>query len=521
MNPYILLPLAGLLMIGIGFLLGWTIKKARIRDFVAEAKLDAERILENARLEGENLKKEKLIEAQDELHRLQQKKETEWRNKRADLSSLEEKLNNRDVQLNRREELVARKDSTLEGLAVELQDREHTLRNKETRLGRLVDEQNSKLEQIAGLSRAEARQQLLDNLLATVRKEAAQTLNEIVEEARQSAHLKAKETVVAAIQQSAADHSVETTVSIVTLPSDDMKGRIIGREGRNIRAFEMTTGIDVIVDDTPEVVILSGFDPIRREIAKLSLEKLIADGRIHPARIEDVVNKTREEFDDILLETGEAVLMDLSLSGFADDLVRLFGRMKYFTSYGQNLLQHSVEVARLASLIAAELELDSNLAKRAGFLHDIGKVVQGRFDENHTDIGRELLRKHKESQTIIDAISEHHAEGKAIALLSAIVHAANAISMSRPGARKDSLEGFIRRQRKLEDIALSFDGVDRVFAVQAGREVRVMVDFEKVNDAMSQQLAHDIAKKLEKDLDYPGQIKIMLIREFRAAGIAK
>jgi ribonuclease Y len=237
--------------------------------------------------------------------------------------------------------------------------------------------------------------------------------------------------------------------------------------------------------------------------------------------IEDVVNKTREEFDDILLETGEAVLMDLSLSGFADDLVRLFGRMKYFTSYGQNLLQHSVEVARLASLIAAELELDSNLAKRAGFLHDIGKVVQGRFDENHTDIGRELLRKHKESQTIIDAISEHHAEGKAIALLSAIVNAANAISMSRPGARKDSLEGFIRRQRKLEDIALSFDGVDRVFAVQAGREVRVMVDFEKVNDAMSQQLAHDIAKKLEKDLDYPGQIKIMLIREFRAAGIAK
>ena len=520
MTFYIILALAAVVTLIVGFAIGWKFKSERLKDFIAEAQAQAQKIIENAELEGETLKKEKVIAGQDELYEKRQALEKEIKQQKSEVNRYEEEIAEREVQLERKSDLITKKEKNLEELTVTLNEKEEVIVNKETRLQRLIDEQNENLEKIAGLTREKARQMLLDNLISAVKKEAAQTLHEIREEASQNANRKAKEIIVSAIQESAADHSVETTVSIVKLPTDDMKGRIIGREGRNIRAFEITTGIDVIVDDTPEIVILSGFDPIRREVAKLSLEKLIADGRIHPARIEDVVTKTREEFEDLLLESGEEVLMDLNLSGFSNEIIKLIGKMKYFTSYGQNILQHSIEVAKLSSLMAAELGLETNLAKRAGLLHDIGKVVQGRIDDDHMEVGRELLKKNNGNPIVINAVESHHVGEKPISLIAALVNAADSISLSRPGARKESLEGYIKRLNKLEGIALDFEGVDRAFAIQAGREIRVMVDFEKVDDVMSQQLARDIAGRLEKELEYPGQIKIMLIREYRAAGKA-
>ena len=521
MSIYIVLAIVIVVVLIIGFGLGWKFKSERLKDFIAEAQSQAQKILENAEFEGNTLKKEKIIAGQDELYEKRQVLEKEIKQQKSEINRYEEEIADREVQLDRKSDLITKKEKNIEELTVTLNEKEEVIVNKETRLQRLIDEQNESLEKIAGLTREKARQMLLDNLINAVKKEAAQTLHEIREEASQIANRKAKEIIVSAIQESAADHSVETTVSIVKLPTDDMKGRIIGREGRNIRAFEITTGIDVIVDDTPEIVILSGFDPIRREVAKLSLEKLIADGRIHPARIEDVVTKTREDFEDLLIESGEEVLMDLNLAGFSNEIVKLIGKMKYFTSYGQNILQHSIEVAKLTSLMAAELGLDTNLAKRSGLLHDIGKVMQGRIDDNHMDIGRELLKRNNENPVVINAVASHHEDEKPISLIAALVNAADAISLSRPGARKESLESYVKRLNKLEGIALDFEGVDRAFAIQAGREVRVMVDFEKVDDIMSQQLARDIAGRLEKELEYPGQIKIMLIREYRAAGVAK
>ncbi len=521
MTLYLILGLSGIVLLLAGFFIGWRIKSTQIEDYVAEAKDQAERILKNASLEGENLKKEKIIEGQDEIYQKKQKFEDEIRQMKAALKEREVRFSEREIQLDRKSDLLSKKEKNLDSLAREMLEKETALQNREQRLQKLMDEHNEALEKIAQLSREEARKMLMDNLVTSVKKEAAQMLYEIREEAKQTAFAKAKEIIVSAIQESATDHSVETTVSIIQLPSDDMKGRIIGREGRNIRAFEITTGVDVIVDDTPEIVILSAFDPVRREVAKISLEKLVADGRIHPARIEDVVNKTREELNEYMMETGEEVLMELNLSGFSDEIVRLIGKMKYFTSYGQNVLQHSKEVAKLSSLMAAELNMDTNLAKRAGLLHDIGKVIQGRLDEDHVSLGKELLKKYNESETVLEAISAHHTPDKPVSLLAALVNAADSISLSRPGARKESLENFIKRLKTMEEIAVSFEGVGRAFAIQAGREIRVMVDFEKIDDMMSQQLARDIAARLEKELEYPGQIKVMVIREYRASGLAK
>lgn len=521
MSIYIITIAIAVTTSALGIFLGWKLKNNRIKDYVSEARQQAEKILENANSEGETLKKEKIIEGQDELYQKRQGLEEEFRKRKTEIHRLEDEVSEKEVQLERKSDIIAKEEKNLAEISHTLSEKEEVLVNKEKRVQKLLDEQNANLEKIAGLTKEEARKMLLDNLINSVKKEAAQTLSEIREEATKTAKNKAKEIVVSAIQESAADHSVETTVSIVRLPNDDMKGRIIGREGRNIRAFEISTGIDVIVDDTPEIVILSGFDPIRREVAKTSLEKLIADGRIHPARIEDVVAKTWEEFDDILLESGEEVLINLNISGFSDEIVRLIGKMKYFTSYGQNLLQHSIEVAKLSSLMASEIGLEANLAKRAGLLHDLGKVVGGRIDDNHMEIGREILKKNNENPIVINAVAQHHEQEKPVSLIASLINAADAISLSRPGARKESLETYISRLSKLEEIALGFEGVDRAYAIQAGREVRVMVDFEKVNDVLSQQLARDIATRLEKELEYPGQIKISLIREFRAVGVAK
>lgn len=521
MSIYIITIAIAVTASALGIFLGWKLKNNRIKDYVSEARQQAEKILENANSEGETLKKEKIIEGQDELYQKRQGLEEEFRKRKNEIHRLEDEVSEKEVQLERKSDIIAKEEKNLAEISQTLSEKEEVLVNKEKRVQKLLDEQNANLEKIAGLTKEEARKMLLDNLINSVKKEAAHTLNEIREEATKGAKNKAKEIVVSAIQESAADHSVETTVSIVRLPNDDMKGRIIGREGRNIRAFEISTGIDVIVDDTPEIVILSGFDPIRREVAKTSLEKLIADGRIHPARIEDVVAKTWAEFDDILLESGEEVLINLNISGFSDEIVRLIGKMKYFTSYGQNLLQHSIEVAKLSSLMASEIGLEANLAKRAGLLHDLGKVVAGRIDDNHMEIGREILKKNNENPIVINAVAQHHEQDKPVSLIASLINAADAISLSRPGARKESLETYISRLSKLEEIALGFEGVDRAYAIQAGREVRVMVDFEKVNDVLSQQLARDIATRLEKELEYPGQIKISLIREFRAVGVAK
>jgi ribonuclease Y len=511
----------GVAIAAIFFVIGWSIKSAKVKDFVAEAKEQADRIMQNANLEAESLKKEKMVEGQDEIYQLRQKSDEEVRSQKKELNEYEKKLSEKEIELDSRQDNLQKNERLTNEKQRLVEDKERQLSFKENRLDKLIDEQNSKLENIAGMTREEAKQRLMDNLVEDVKKEAAQTLYDIREEARKNANQAAKEIMVSAIQESAVDHAVETTVSIIKLPNDDMKGRIIGREGRNIRAFELNTGIDIIVDDTPEIVILSGFDPVRREVAKLSLEKLIADGRIHPSRIEDVVARAWEEMDEHILHTGEEMLLELSLATLPTEIIKLIGKMKYFTSYGQNLLQHSKEVAKLAALMATELELDSGLAKRAGLLHSIGKVMQGRLDDNHVEIGKELLRKHNFNPVVIDAVSHYKENDKPMSLIGALVNAAVTISCSRPGARKDSLESFIKRLQKLEAIAMDFDGVHKVHAIQAGREIRIMVDFEKINDQRVQQMAKDIAAKLEKELDYPGQIKVMIIREFRASGIAK
>lgn len=384
-----------------------------------------------------------------------------------------------------------------------------------------ADELVQKLEILAGLTRQEARDALLAQMAEEARLEAASLVKEIRDEAKLRATREAKQIVLTAIQRTAATHAIENTVSVVALPSEDMKGRIIGKEGRNIRSFEMATGLEVIVDDTPEAVILSGFDPVRREIGRIALGKLIADGRIHPARIEEVVEKVRADMEEELVETGEKTAVELNLAGFHPDVIRMIGRMKYRTSYGQNLLAHSVETARLASLMAAELGLDAARARRAGLLHDIGKVVEEEIEQPHAIVGMDLLARYKEHPEILNAVGAHHDEIEMTGLLSPLVQAADAISGARPGARREALDAYIKRLSQLEQTALSFRGVERAYAIQAGREVRVLVNHTLVTDALAEQLAHDISKKIETEMQYPGQVRVTVIREVRSVAIAK
>ncbi|MEW6062619.1 MAG: ribonuclease Y, partial [Bacteroidota bacterium] len=385
----------------------------------------------------------------------------------------------------------------------------------------MIAEENIRLERASGMSREEARKLLLDNLLDSVKTEAAQTLKEIRDRAKEEAKKEAQKIIVQAIQRSAADHAVETTVSVLQIQSDEMKGRIIGREGRNIRAFEAATGVDVIVDDTPEAVILSGFDAFRREVARISLERLIADGRIHPARIEEVVEKVKSELEEEIKRVGENALLEVGLPGAHIELVKYIGKMKYRTSYGQNLLQHSIEVAYLCGIMAAELGLDVNLAKRAGLLHDIGKTADRSIEGPHAIIGLEMAKKYSEHPIVVNAIGSHHDDIPMEHPIAALVQAADAISGARPGARRESVEGYVKRLEKLEEIAKSFKGVQTTYAIQAGREIRVIVEHDKVDDAMADQLAQDIARKIQQEMEYPGQIKVVVIREVRAVSFAK
>ena len=484
-----------------------------LRKLIAEAKIrsaeqEARRIVEEARREAESKAKEALLEAKEEALRLRREAEREIREQRADLQRLERRLVQREEALDRRADQLERRERAI-------QQQEQELAQRAEEVNALIGEQRQALERIAGLTAEEARQRLLEQIEADVREDALARIRKIEREAREEAERRAREILALAIQRTAADHTAEVTVSVVPLPSDEMKGRIIGREGRNIRALEALTGVDLIIDDTPEAVTLSSFDPVRREVAKIALEKLMSDGRIHPARIEEMVEKAQRELEERIVQEGERAALEAGVHGLHPDLVKLLGRLKFRTSYGQNVLQHSVEVALLAGELAAQLGADAALARRAGLLHDIGKALTHEVQGTHTQIGVDIARRYHEPPQVINAILYHHGEEEAKYVESVLVAAADAISGSRPGARKESVEAYIQRLKALEQLAQSFPGVEKAYAIQAGREIRVIVRSQEVDDLTAYRIAQDMARKIEQDLEYPGQIKVTVLRETR------
>ncbi|HET6568256.1 MAG TPA: ribonuclease Y [Rhodothermales bacterium] len=551
----------------VAFVLGFFVDRSFLsrmgRSRLAQAHAEAERLLAEARQEAQSFRHEHIEKAEAEIARRKEELEREHVETKRDLRRTHHKLEQKQAKINRRTQRVNEREAVLTKAADALdvlrkeadqhrreaelmrrnverlhedagarqqQAEQHEQEQAELRLRldtqrekleEMIQEQVRKLEQVSGLTQREAREALREQFLQEVKLEAAGQVKEIRDEAKLTANRQARKIILTAIQRTAAAHAIENTVSVVNIQSDEMKGRIIGREGRNIRAFEAATGIEVIVDDTPEAVILSGFDPVRREVARLSLLKLVQDGRIHPARIEEVVEKLRQEIEEEIVETGERTIIDMGLHGLHPELVRLVGRMRFRTSYGQNLLSHSIETARIASLIAAELDLDATMARRAGLLHDIGKVVEEEIESPHAIVGMELCRKYKEHPDICNAVGAHHDEIEMTTLIAPIVQAADAISGARPGARREALEGYIKRLEKLEALAGSFEGVERVYAIQAGREIRVLVNHELVSDASAELLAMEISKKIQNEMQYPGQIKVTVIREVRSVSYAK
>jgi len=503
------------------FFVGWIVSTKVGQGKVANAEKLAEKIVSEAEKEASALKNQKTLEAKDEWYKQKQQFEKETYHKRQDIDRQRRKLEKRSLELDRRLEHLNKREGEIKSSEQSIKDRTVNLQKRQSELDEIIETQNRKLEKISGMSNEEALRELKENLLTKAKQEAASEVKDIKDNARLTANKEAKEIIISAIQRTAADHSVETTVSVVHLPNDEMKGRIIGREGRNIRSFETATGIDVIVDDTPEAVILSGFDPYRREIAKRALEKLITDGRIHPGRIEEIVEKVKAELEEHLIELGEQAMLNTGVHGLHPELVRLLGKLNYRTSYGQNVLQHNIEVSHLSGLMAVELGLDAIVAKRAGLLHDIGKAIDMDVEGTHFHLGAELAKKYGEGPIVQNAIASHHGEVEMISPISALVQAADAVSGSRPGARRETLEGYIKRLEKLEGIAESFQGVQKTYAIQAGREIRVLVQPDKMNDALADQLASDIAGKIQSEMEYPGQIKVTVIREYRSVDYAK
>ena len=490
-----------------------------IRKRIAESKIqgaerEANRLLENAKIEAENKKKEEIFKVKEEMLKARNELDQEIRERRGEVQLQEKRIIQKEEMLEKRSSMLDRHEKELE---------QKILANEEqkAKLQELINNQTSELQRISGLTAEEAKRQLLEELEKKLTDEKAAIIREIEAKTKEDANKIAKELVGYAIQKCAADHTSETTVSVVSLPNDDMKGRIIGREGRNIKALETLTGIDLIIDDTPEAVILSGFDPLRREVAKIALEKLIDDGRIHPAKIEEMVEKAKEEVEASIKAEGERAMLETGVNGLPVDLVKLIGKLKYRTSYGQNVLNHSIEVSNLARIMADEIGADAKLARRAGLLHDIGKALDHDMEGTHVEIGVDVLRRFKESEKVINAVQAHHGDVEPQSIEAILVQAADAISASRPGARRETLETYIKRLEKLEEIADSFEGVEKSFAIQAGREVRIIVKPDKITDSEMVIMARDVAKKVEEELEYPGQIKVNVNRETRAIEYAK
>lgn len=506
-----LIPLASAV---VAFIIGYFLRKSLAESKISSAEEAAKKIVSDAEKSAEAKKREAILEAKEEVLKLKNEVEKESRERRTELQRQERRLVQKEEALDRKMESIERKEENLAKKDLNIEE-------TKSQLNDLLSKQVAELERLSGLTSEEARHILLTNVEDEIKHEAAMMIKEIENHAKEEGDKKAREIISLAIQRCAADHVAETTVSVVVLPNDEMKGRIIGREGRNIRTLETLTGIDLIIDDTPEAVILSGFDPIRREVARIALEKLILDGRIHPARIEEMVERARKEVDTQIREMGEQATFDTGVYGLHPELIRLLGRLKFRTSYGQNVLKHSIEVSHLAGLMAAELGADVTLAKRAGLLHDLGKAIDHEVEGPHVTIGADLAKKYKESFEIIHAIAAHHGDEEAKTIEAVLVQAADAISAARPGARRETLESYIKRLEKLEEIANAFEGVEKSFAIQAGREIRIMVKPDKVDDLGSVRTAREIVKRIEEELDYPGQIKVMVIRETRAVDYAK
>lgn len=520
-NPLLITVGVGVVAAAVFYFLGWYAARKIGQGRIARSEEVADTIIREAEKEAEIKKKEALLEAKDEWYKAKVSFERELQIKRSEFQKTEKQLAERESSLDRKVDVLNKKEKEYQNKERSLQAKEKAVLIRETELEHLISVQNEQLERVAGMTSEEAKKILMENLEQAAHRDAAGRVKEILEEAERNADKEAREIIIGAIYRCAADHTVESTVSVVNLPNDEMKGRIIGREGRNIRSFETATGVDVIVDDTPEAVILSGYDPVRREVARLALEKLVADGRIHPARIEEVVEKTEKEIEVKIREAGEQACFDVGIHSLHRDIVWLLGKLHFRTSYGQNVLQHSVEVATLCGIMAAELGLDPVLAKRSGLLHDVGKAIDRDTEGTHTQIGVAFLKRFNESADTLNAVEAHHGDVPPTSAYPILVQAADAISGARPGARREPLEGYIKRLEKLEELADSFHGVAKAYAIQAGREIRVIVENQEVDDVGATLLASDIAKKIQGEMEYPGQIKVTVIRESRAIDYAK
>lgn len=505
----------------LGAVLGHILDGVLIRKKIRSAETLVERIVAEAKKDAETIKKEAVLQAKENLLKLKTEFEKDTREKKIELGNWEKKIRSKEENMDKRIDFLAQKEMNMENREKSLLQKESNLSEKHEKLDRIIAEQRERMERIAGITSEEAKNYLIQGMEDDARREAGVALRKIEEETKRAADNKSREIIAYAVQRYAGDFVAESTVSVVSLPSDEMKGRIIGREGRNIRAIEAATGIDLIVDDTPEAVVLSSFDPIRREVARISLERLIVDGRIHPGRIEDVVKKVRTEVDTVIRETGESVSFDVGVHDLHPEIINLLGSLKFRTGYSQNVLQHSIDVAYLAGMMAAELKINVKEAKRAGLLHDIGKAVDHKIEGPHALIGADYAKRFGESSRIVQAIAAHHDDSRDNTLLGVLVQAADTLSATRPGARREMLETYVKRLEDLESIANSFSGVDKCFAIQAGREIRILVENEKISDNDAVMLCRDIIKKIEANLTYPGQIRVTVIRETRVSDYAR